>query len=255
MGAQRRSAAAGRQADDGPVRHRGVDRAQRRSAAAGHRALLPGLVVILVSMAALASGGIVAVRAAQASVQIAGFSFNPSTVTVQVGDTVTWTNMDGAQHTVTADGGAFDSGPLSTGQQFSFTATTAGTFAYHCAIHPNMRATLVVQAAAAPPTSTPLPTATPTREPEPEPATPTPTPRPTPTHTTVPTATASPTTARTATAPAAASPAGASKPPGLPNTGEGGAAAVADWPWLLLVGAGLGAVVGLVVERARRRVA
>jgi plastocyanin len=62
-----------------------------------------------------------------------------------MGTTVTWTNDDGVNHTVTSDQGAFDSGPLATGQTFSQTFNQAGTFTYHCTIHPSMQGTVVVQ--------------------------------------------------------------------------------------------------------------
>src|SRR4051794_11427067 len=58
-----------------------------------------------------------AARAANASVNIQNFSFQPQSVTINVGETVTWTMEDpGTQHTVTADGSSFSSAPLSTGQ-------------------------------------------------------------------------------------------------------------------------------------------
>jgi len=47
-------------------------------------------------------------------------------------------------HTVTADGGLFNSGNLSTGQSFSFTFVSRGTFTYHCRIHPSMTGTVSV---------------------------------------------------------------------------------------------------------------
>lgn len=79
------------------------------------------------------------------SITIASFSFSPQNLTVKVGTKVTWTNNDGVAHTVTADKGAFNSGPLSNGQSFSFTFTKAGTYSYHCTIHPKMVATIIVQ--------------------------------------------------------------------------------------------------------------
>ncbi len=77
------------------------------------------------------------------------FGFSPTMVTIKVGTTVIWTDMTVAPHTVTSDDGtSFDSGasnPLSPqGGTFNHTFTTAGTFAYHCAIHPYMKATIVV---------------------------------------------------------------------------------------------------------------
>jgi plastocyanin len=81
----------------------------------------------------------------QNAVTIAGFAFTPATITVPVGTKVTWTNQDSANHTVTADDGkAFSSGNIGSGATFSFTFATAGTFPYHCAIHSNMTATVIV---------------------------------------------------------------------------------------------------------------
>ncbi len=80
-----------------------------------------------------------------ASVTIKDFEFGPATVTVTVGGTVTWTNNGPSTHTVTADDGSFNSGDLTVGKTFSQTFNTAGTFSYHCSIHPFMTATVVVQ--------------------------------------------------------------------------------------------------------------
>ncbi len=80
------------------------------------------------------------------SVTIAGFAFSPQSLTVPVGTKVTWTNNDGVAHTVTSDDGkTFDSSSISPGSTYSFTFTKAGTYTYHCSIHPNMKATIVVQ--------------------------------------------------------------------------------------------------------------
>jgi len=80
-----------------------------------------------------------------AQVTIQNFSFSPASVTVKVGDTVTWTNQDSSTHTVVADNGEFKSGNLGNGATFSFTFSAAGTFAYHCSIHSTMKGTVVVQ--------------------------------------------------------------------------------------------------------------
>jgi plastocyanin len=78
------------------------------------------------------------------AVIIEGFAFSPATLTVAAGTTVTWTNRDSAPHTATADDSSFDSPALAAGATFSQVFATPGTFAYHCAIHPRMTATLVV---------------------------------------------------------------------------------------------------------------
>jgi plastocyanin len=83
-------------------------------------------------------------QAGAGAVEIADFAFAPEASDVKVGDSVKWTNKDGAAHTVTADDGAFDSGNLAGGKSFSFTFEEAGTFAYHCNIHQSMTGTVVV---------------------------------------------------------------------------------------------------------------
>ena len=70
---------------------------------------------------------------------------SPASLDIAVGTTVTWTNNDGAPHTVTADDGSFDSGNLDQGATFSFTFETAGTFSYICKIHPSMTAVITVE--------------------------------------------------------------------------------------------------------------
>jgi len=57
---------------------------------------------------------------------------------------VTWTNSGTAPHTVTADDGSFSSQSLASDGRFQHTFATAGTFAYHCAIHSSMKASVVV---------------------------------------------------------------------------------------------------------------
>lgn len=87
------------------------------------------------------------VRAVNTDVTISGFAFNPPSVTVHVGDTVTWTQHDSIQHTVTSDGSPtlLNSGLLSLNQKFVHTFSTAGTFPYHCIPHASfMKGTVIV---------------------------------------------------------------------------------------------------------------
>ena len=79
------------------------------------------------------------------SVSISGFKFTPASLTIKVGETVTWTNADSAMHTVVADDVSFKSGDLATGASFSFKFSTAGTFTYICGVHPTMKGTIIVQ--------------------------------------------------------------------------------------------------------------
>ena len=82
------------------------------------------------------------------TITIKNFAFTPATLTVKSGTTVTWTNQDGPTHQIASDSGSsvsFSSNPLATGASYQFTFTTPGTYPYHCAIHPSMTGTIVVQ--------------------------------------------------------------------------------------------------------------
>jgi plastocyanin len=83
------------------------------------------------------------VSGSEVKVDISGFAFNPGTITIQVGQT--WTNNDSVSHNVKADDGSFSSSTLATGDSFSFTFNTAGTFTYKCGFHANMLGTVIVQ--------------------------------------------------------------------------------------------------------------
>jgi len=78
------------------------------------------------------------------AVSIANFAFDPAELEVARGAEVTWTNDDQAPHTVTADGGEFDSGTLEPGDTFSVAVEGNGPVTYACMIHPEMTGTIVV---------------------------------------------------------------------------------------------------------------
>lgn len=78
-------------------------------------------------------------------VDIASFAFAPKSLTINVGDTVEWVNMDSAAHTVdSTDGGPLDSGNMAEGATYSFTFNNAGDFAYRCDIHTSMTGSVTV---------------------------------------------------------------------------------------------------------------
>jgi len=82
---------------------------------------------------------------ATSAVTIDNLAFSPKAVTVKVGTTVDWTNRDEEPHTVSAEDGSFKSGTLAGNTNtFSRTFTAAGTFTYHCSIHPYMTGTVEV---------------------------------------------------------------------------------------------------------------
>ena len=80
-----------------------------------------------------------------ASVTISNFTFNPGSLTVAAGTSVTFTNGDGPSHTTTSDDDVWDSGVLASGDDFEVVFADPGTFAYHCSIHPSMTATVTVE--------------------------------------------------------------------------------------------------------------
>jgi plastocyanin len=82
--------------------------------------------------------------AAAGQVAIADFYFQPQSLAIAPGTTVTWVNHGPSQHTTTADNGAWNSGALNSGGTYAVLFNTAGTYTYHCAIHPQMVATIVV---------------------------------------------------------------------------------------------------------------
>jgi len=76
------------------------------------------------------------------------FAFAPEPVQAKVGDTVTWTNAGPTPHSAALDSFAVcATTTLNTGDAGSITFTAAGTYTYHCAIHPTrMKGTIVVSA-------------------------------------------------------------------------------------------------------------
>jgi len=103
-----------------------------------------GLLAISAAAGAVAASG-ANVKIGEANEK---YFFGPATAYVNVGGTVVWTNGTDAPHTVTSDSGAeLDSGTVAAAATFSHTFATAGTFAYHCTVHPYMVAKVVVLAA------------------------------------------------------------------------------------------------------------
>jgi LPXTG-motif cell wall-anchored protein len=88
----------------------------------------------------------VARAAASGSVTIADFQFAPARITIDQGDTVTWTNDGPSAHSATAPDGSFDTGIFPAGESRSHTFDEAGSFSYICTPHANMHGTIVVRA-------------------------------------------------------------------------------------------------------------
>lgn len=111
------------------------------------------VVVCAVLLGVVASGamirGVSIARAAEekkaaVTVTVDNFSFTPKELTVAAGTTITWVNHDDVPHTVVSTDKKFRSKALDTDDQFSFTFTDAGTYAYFCSVHPIMTGKIIV---------------------------------------------------------------------------------------------------------------
>jgi glucose/arabinose dehydrogenase/plastocyanin len=87
-------------------------------------------------------------HSATQDVSIVGFAFQPPSVSIDAGDSVRWTEMDGAFHSSTSDTGLWDSDSLPFQGQFSYQFTAAGEYPYHCTPHPFMTASVSVTGSA-----------------------------------------------------------------------------------------------------------
>ena len=99
-------------------------------------------VVLVVALAALAVAA--PAQSATIDVRITKSGFSPSSVRIDFGDTVKWTNTDSTNHQVVADNGSFASPILKPSQSYSFTFKAAGRFPYHDAIHPALKGVIRV---------------------------------------------------------------------------------------------------------------
>ena len=117
-----------------------------------NRHILAGVVTWAAFAAVLGCGGddqragaIATPAPKQDLVTIEGYEYGPKRLTVQVGAKVTWVDKDAANHTVTFDGGPGDLGNVDPNERVSAEFASAGTYAYVCQYHPNMRGTVVVE--------------------------------------------------------------------------------------------------------------
>jgi plastocyanin len=110
--------------------------------------IVPAVAVIAVVVTSFVSenqhGATTGSTKAPDSVVIKNFSYSPNSIAVKVGATITVANEDNTAHTFTADKGAFDTGELEGGRRDRVTVDAAGTYAYHCEIHPFMTGTVRV---------------------------------------------------------------------------------------------------------------
>jgi plastocyanin len=108
---------------------------------------MPGMAGMPAGSGSTAAAPTAAAPVGPNAVDINNFAFGPTTLTVPVGTTVTWTNRDEEPHTVvSSDGSTFHSPGMGTGGTYSFKFDKPGTFDYVCSIHPCMHGTVVVTA-------------------------------------------------------------------------------------------------------------
>ncbi len=82
---------------------------------------------------------------AEVTIDMVNFAFDPPSVTVPVGTTVTWVNVSSTIHNSVAHDDTWQSPVLQSGESFSFQVTEPGNHHYLCTIHPNMQAELIVE--------------------------------------------------------------------------------------------------------------
>ncbi len=116
--------------------------------------LLIGIVLLLIALVFVigagceqqqGTGSVIKAGPQTYNVDIIDYSFSPQTLNIKVGDTVIWTNKDSIRQDVKSNDGSFYSIPLETGETYSFTFNTPGTFKYKCGLHPTMEGTIIVE--------------------------------------------------------------------------------------------------------------
>lgn len=78
------------------------------------------------------------------TITMSNMRYSVGSLTVKAGATVTWVNDDEMSHTVTSDNGTFNSGNLKKGDTYKYTFNDIGTYPYHCGLHTEMKANIVV---------------------------------------------------------------------------------------------------------------
>lgn len=82
-------------------------------------------------------------ESATQSIAIQGFAFKPSTITINAGTTVSWTNQDSAPHDIKSE--IFASPLMTKGESFEYKFDTVGTYDYICGVHPSMKGQVIVK--------------------------------------------------------------------------------------------------------------
>lgn len=103
------------------------------------------MLALCVASVSLGADAAAIARTRNYTVIMEAVSFRPDTLTLRLGDTVTWKNNDPFPHTAVAVNGAFKSGNIAAGASWKYTVRTKGSFPYLCTLHSTMKAVLIVQ--------------------------------------------------------------------------------------------------------------
>jgi plastocyanin len=109
------------------------------------RSAVTAILLALLVRGAAAEPPAPAAPSATIRISVKEFMFAPTSLTVRVGSTVTWINLDEEPHTIVSESGLFRSGALDTKESFSYTFSTPGSYRYLCTIHPRMMGVIVVE--------------------------------------------------------------------------------------------------------------
>ena len=105
----------------------------------------PVTALLIGCLLSLGGAGAAARAQSQPEITISEFMFAPVSLSVSVGTTVHWRNLDGEPHTIRSVDDVFHSGPLDQSDTYSFKFDRPGTYRYVCSIHPQMRGTIIVR--------------------------------------------------------------------------------------------------------------
>jgi plastocyanin len=103
------------------------------------------IAVMLVTVVTLAGPAPAAGK--RLNVLIENLKYNPDTITIDVGDTIVWTNNDEREHTVTADDSSFNSGRLKKGKSYTRTFDKPGRYSYGSDPSPRTKGVVIVREA------------------------------------------------------------------------------------------------------------
>ena len=116
-------------------------------------ALAASAILVLAACSSSSSGGASGAASAckettdagAVAVTVVDFAFQPTDVAAKTGQVIAFSNTGAAAHTATLDGGQCATGTINAGKSDGLVFTVAGTYKFHCSVHPTqMTGTIVV---------------------------------------------------------------------------------------------------------------